>query len=152
MTLFIWWIRTDKTFSASYFHCYVLLFHNVQSANTEFLLMRAIRVLNRSNKRANVCYRKSTQNEENSAYYCWDTYQEILAAKFKMLHGGLLELEILGIFTTVFLLKTIIWTWIFFNYCRKMLWKKDTSHLKIAWHSKRQKKIIEKRERKIKMR
>ena len=70
-------------------------------------------------------------------------------------HGGLFELEILEIFTTVFLLKTVIWTWIFFKYCRvfslktkKNLLKKDASNLTISWQSKRQKKNIKKRERK----
>ena len=71
-------------------------------------------------------------------------------------HGGLFEFEILEIFATTFLLKTIIWTWIFFKYCRvlflkrKKNLKKDASHLKIAWYSKRLKKKIEKRERKTK--
>ena len=54
-------------------------------------------------------------------------------------NGGLFELEILEIFTTAFLLKIIIWTWISFQHCRvlslntkKNLLKKDSSHLKIA--------------------
>ena len=34
------------------------------------------------------------------------------------LHGGLFELDILEIFATAFLLKTIIWTWLFFKHCR----------------------------------
>ena len=68
-------------------------------------------------------------------------------------------LEVLQIFTKAFLLKNIIWTWIFFKYCRlatllknekKNLLKKDVSQLKIAWYSKRQRKSIEKRERKTK--
>ena len=38
---------------------YVFPFHLVQSANTEFLLMKTQRVLNRSSKCANVRYRKN---------------------------------------------------------------------------------------------
>ena len=58
MFLLICKILTDKTFKASYFHRYVFRFHLIQSANTEFLLMKAQRVLNRSRKCANVCCRK----------------------------------------------------------------------------------------------
>ena len=50
-------------------------------------------------------------------------------------------------FTTAFSLRTIILTWIFF----KILWneikifsKRDACHLKVACHSNRQKKNIEK--------
>ena len=56
-------------------------------------------------------------------------------------HGGLLELESLQIFTTVFLLKTIIWAWIFFQALQsavlknetKNLLEKDAIQLKIVW-------------------
>ena len=72
-------------------------------------------------------------------------------------YGGLFQYEILEIFTKGLLLKIIIWTWFFFKYCRvlslktkKYVFKKDASHLKIPLHSKRHKKNIEKRERKIK--
>ena len=71
-----------------------------------------------------------------------------------------LWVEDLEIFETAFLLKTFIWTWIFFKYCRvlslktktKILHKKDATRLKDAWHSKRQKKNIEKTEQRTKMR
>ena len=60
---------------------------------------------------------------------------------------------------TVFLLKTLIWTWIFFQYCRvlslkteKIFSKKDASQVKITWNNKRQKQNIEKRDRKNKIR
>ena len=43
----------------SYFHWYVFPFYLVQCANTEFLLIKAQWVLNRSSKCANVRYRKS---------------------------------------------------------------------------------------------
>ena len=59
MFLLIWKILTDKTFKASYSHWYVFRFHLIQSANTEFLFMKAQRVLNRSRKCANVCCRKN---------------------------------------------------------------------------------------------
>ena len=70
-------------------------------------------------------------------------------------HGGLFELEILEIFTA-FLSITIIRT-LFFQVLQRALLKnekknlkKDASHLEIVWHCKRQKKNIEKRERKTK--
>ena len=40
-----------------------------------------------------------------------------------MFHDGPFELEILEIFTTAFLLETLIWTWIFFKYFRVLSWK-----------------------------
>ena len=76
-------------------------------------------------------------------------------------YGGLFGFEILEIFTTAFLLKTIIWTWTFFKYSRvlslntkaKSSQKRcNANHLKIAWHRKRQKTNIEQRERKGNMR
>ena len=55
--MFIWRIRTDKTFSATYFHWYVLPL--VQSASNEFLFMKTHRVLKMLGKYTNVRYRKS---------------------------------------------------------------------------------------------
>ena len=58
-----------------------------------------------------------------------------------------------------FLLKNIIWTRIFFKHYKmislkknkkKSLLKKDANHPKIVWHSRRQRKNIEKREKKLK--
>ena len=72
-------------------------------------------------------------------------------------HDGLFELGFLEIFTTACLLKAIIWAWVFFKYCRvlslktrkkKILLKKDASHLKIS--QEKQKKNVGKRERKTK--
>ena len=85
-------------------------------------------------------------------------YQEKLTTKFnKVSLRGLLELEILENFTTAFLLKTIIWTLIFFQVLQsaplkdeKKFSQKDVSHLKMAWHSKRRYKNIQKSERKTK--
>ena len=59
-------------------------------------------------------------------------------------------------FYNSFLLKTIIWTWFFFQvlqsvYRRKKYFlEKDASNVKIAWHTKRKKKNIEKRKGKTK--
>ena len=44
-------------------------------------------------------------------------------------HGALFDLEILEVFTTAFLLKTIIWTWIFFKYSRVLSWKTTTKKI-----------------------
>ena len=63
----------------------------------------------------------------------------------------------LEIFTTAFLLKAIIWTWISFKHFRvlSLKTKKNSSQkrcksIKTCWHSKRQKKNIKKRKRKTK--
>ena len=48
-----------KPFEASRFHWYMFPFPLVQSANTDFLSMKAQRVLNRSSKRENVHYNKN---------------------------------------------------------------------------------------------
>ena len=70
-------------------------FHLVQSANTEFLLIKTHRVFNRSN------------NQENPN-----------TKKFNKVLWWALWVEDLEIFTAAFLLKTIIWTCICFKYCR----------------------------------
>ena len=49
-----------------------------------------------------------SQNQKNSGHYSGDIYQKKLARNFTRFHGSLFELEILEIFTTAFLLKTII--------------------------------------------
>ena len=126
-------------------------FHLVKFGNTEFLLMKTHRVLlNRSTKYVVVRYRKNQTilesfTKKNSLW------------NLKRLHGGLFEVEVLEIFTTTFFVQIVICTWIFFKYYRllslkrkNIFSKKDASHLKIAWHSKRQRKNIEKRERKTK--
>ena len=65
-------------------------------------------------------------------------------------------MEILEIFTTAPILKSIIWTWFFLlkklqrakkKKKKKKIFKKDARHLKVAWYRKRQRKNIEKRER-----
>ena len=92
--MFIWKIRTDKTFYASYLRWYVFPFNMVQFANIcKFLLTKARRVLNRLSKCVNVRYRKTpgvfivlplsqNKNEQNLAHYFWDIYQEKSATKF----------------------------------------------------------------------
>ena len=44
-------------------------------------------------------------------------------------HGELFEFEILEIFTTVFSLETIIWTWIFFQALQSALFKNAIKNL-----------------------
>ena len=74
-------------------------------------------------------------------------------------NGGLFESEILEIFTTAFLLKIIIWTWISFQHCRvlslktkKNLLKEDSSHLKIADIVRDRRITLKKEKEKRKMR
>ena len=50
-----------------------------------------------------------------------------------MFYGGLFELEILEIFTTVFFLKTIVWTWIVFKYCRVLSLKTKKKSCQRSW-------------------
>ena len=50
---------SKKTFKVSYLHWYVFPLHLVQSGNTQFLLMKTHRVLNKWSKCANVRYRKN---------------------------------------------------------------------------------------------
>ena len=138
-------------------------FHLVQSANTECLLIKTHRVLSRLSKFADVRYRK---NQVLLYFYHWFTIKtkknqynilETFSKKNSLrnlarFHSVLFELKILEILTTAFLLKTIVWTWIFFKYCRvlpslktkRSPLRKDGSHLKITWNSKRQKKNIQK--------
>ena len=110
------------------------------------LLMKKHRVLYRPNKCANVCYCKK------QVFFI--VLLLIYNQNLTRFHGVLLELEILEMFTTAFLLKTIIWTWLCFKYSRvlslktKKNLKKYASHVKIAWHSKRQKQSIEKKRKK----
>ena len=74
----------------SYFKWHVFHFHLVQSANTEFLLMKTHRVLCRLSKCANVLYRRcfysfsinSQPKRKDLAHYSWHIYQEKLASKF----------------------------------------------------------------------
>ena len=126
-------------------------------------------VLIRSSKCANVRYRKikcfysfiiNSQSKLKRKTAHWDICQEILAYRFWWFYGGFFELEILEMFPTAYLLKTIIWTWIFIKYCGKLSLK--TKHkifsknlkttLNIGWHSKRQKKILKKEKGKRKIR
>ena len=84
-------------------------FHLVQSANTEFLLMKIHRVLHRLSKYANVSYRK------NQGFYNFIINSQSKLEKFstlflrylprKRFHGGLFESEILEIFTAVVFVK-----------------------------------------------
>ena len=143
-------------------------FHLVQSANTEFLLTKTNRALNRSSKCANVRYRKSQVCLWFYHYFItktkkiYHTTLEIFTKNNSLcslitFHGGLFELEILKIFITILLLNSITWTWYFFQAPlrdllknEEKLLKKDASCLKIVWRSKKQKKIIKKRERETK--
>ena len=97
-------------------------FHLVQSANTEFLLMKIHRVLNRLSKCANVSCRK------NQGFYNFTINSQSKLEKFstlflrylprKMFDSGLLESEILEIFTAVVFVKNFHLTLNFFKYCR----------------------------------
>ena len=87
------------------------------------------------------------QNEKNWVHYSWDIYEE------KALWVGDYRN-----FNNNFVVKTNHLNLKFFlKYCRVLslntknkIFKKDTIHVKIAWHSKREKKKIEKTERKRK--
>ena len=50
-----------------------------------------------------------------------------------MFNGGLFELEILEIFTTVFFLKAIVWTWIIFKYFRVLFLKTKKKSCQKSW-------------------
>ena len=71
-----------------------------------------------------------------------------------MIHGGLLVLEILEIFSAAFMLKTIIQTLISFKYCRlfslkrKINLKKDTINVNTDGDSQNQKNKMRKNQRK----
>ena len=78
----------------------------------------------------------------NSARYSWDIYQENFAKNFR---GWALSEQRFC--------EKFIWTWFCFKWCRVLSLKttqKRCKPTKICWHSKRQKKNIEKRERKTK--
>ena len=105
------------------------------------------------------CFYSFTMNSQSKQKHFSTLFLQNLPRKTRYeiwLHGGLFELELLQIFATAFLLKT----YLNLNFvlstaeCSPFKWKKnlkkDASHLEIAWHSKRQNKNIEKRERKMK--
>ena len=96
--------------------------------------------------------KNQNQNNKSIQHSNLDTFTKKNSLRnLARFHGGLFELIILEIFTIAFLLKTMVWT---YWYCRLLSLKteknlkKDAIHLKIAWHSKRQKENIGKRERK----
>ena len=107
--------------------------------------MKTHRVLNRSRKCAFTINSRSKLK----------TFSASLLRHLLRFHGGPFELKTLEIFTTAFLLKAIIWTWFFSSTAEcspqnQENLKKDMSHLKTAWHGKRQKKKIETKKRKRK--
>ena len=119
--------------------------------------------LNRSSKYVNARYRKLKTKTKIKTKKIQSTILGTFIKKnspqnLTVFHCGLIELEILEIFTTGYLSKAIIWTWIFFQVLQsatllkkeKKSSQKDASHQKIAWISKRQKKNIKKSERKTK--
>ena len=141
-------------------------FHLAQYANIEFLLMKIHRVLNGSSKCVNVHYRKKglfivlplihNQKLKKQHIILEISTKKNSLRNLTRFHGGPFQLRN---FATALLLKTVIWTWIFFQVLQSALLKnekkssqKDTNHLKIAWHSKRQKKTLKKEREKRKMR
>ena len=87
-------------------------FHLVQSANTEFLLMKTHRAFEiDETERANVQmpYRKNQSKITKISTLFLETFTKKNSLQnLTRLLGGLIELGILEIFTTVFLLNTII--------------------------------------------
>ena len=99
------------------------------------------------------------QNQKKLAHYSWDIYQENLATKFSKVSWWALWVEDPRNFRNSFFVKTIVWTWFFFQVLQNALLqnekksiKKDESNLKVDWHCKRKKKKIEKEKEKRKMR
>ena len=77
--------------------------------------MKTQRVLKRLSKYTNVRYRM------NQVFLQFTINLQSKPKKFGTLtrfHGGFFQLEILEVFKTAFLLKTTIWIWLFFKYCR----------------------------------
>ena len=139
-------------------------FHLAQYANIEFLLMKIHRVLNGSSKCVNVHYRKKglfivlplihNQKLKKQHIILEISTKKKSLRNLTRFHGGPFQLRN---FATALLLKTVIWTWIFFQVLQSALLKnekkssqKDTNHLKIAWHKQETEENIEKRERKTK--
>ena len=121
--------------------------------------------LNRSSKYVNARYRKLKTKTKIKTKKIQSTILGTFIKKnspqnLTVFHCGLIELEILEIFTTGYLSKAIIWTWIFFQVLQsatllkkeKKSSQKDASHQKIAWISKRQEKNIKTEKEKRKMR
>ena len=121
--------------------------------------------LNRSSKYVNARYRKLKTKTKIKTKNIQSTILGTFIKKnspqnLTVFHCGLIELEILEIFTTGYLSKAIIWTWIFFQVLQsatllkkeKKSSQKDASHQKIAWISKRQEKNIKTEKEKRKMR
>ena len=98
------------------------------------------------------------QNEKSPTRYLWDIYQEKPATKFSKVSWWVLLFEDPRNFQNSFFVKNHYLNLLFFQVLqsalltqrKKNLLKEDTSYLKIGWHSKRQRKTIEKRDRKTK--
>ena len=104
----MWQILTDKTFLSIVYSLHVFTCHLVQSANTEFLLMKTCKVLNRSSKCANVRFSKIIIKTEKIQHTIFETFtKESSLRNLTRFHGRRFELKILEILTTAFLLKTI---------------------------------------------
>ena len=114
----------------------MLPFHLVQSANNEFLFMKTHRVLNRLSKCENVRYCENqvllwfTINSQSKLKKIQYAILKISTKKNSLwnlirFQGGFFELEIPESFTKGFLLKTIIWTWIFFKHCTVLSLKRN---------------------------
>ena len=97
---------------------------------------------------------QKTKNLKDTAHYFWDFYQEKLATKFNKILWWALWVGDPKNFHNSFFVKNYYFDLNAFkvlqNEWKKNLLKKDASHLKITWHSKRQKKNIDKKERKEK--
>ena len=92
------------------------------------------------------------QNLKKSAHYSWDIFQEKLAVKCKVLWLALWVGDP-GNFDTSFFVKNYYLNLNFFQALQSTLLKNgekkfakmlDANHLKVAWHSEKQKKNIEK--------
>ena len=87
---------------------------------------------------------QKTKNLKDTAHYFWDFYQEKLATKFNKILWWALWVGDPRNFHNSFFVKNHYFNLNAFkvlqNEWKKNLLKKDASHLKITWHSKRQKR------------
>ena len=121
--------------------------------------------LNRSSKYVNARYRKLKTKTKIKTKNIQSTILGTFIKKnspqnLTVFHCGLIELEILEIFTTGYFSKTTIWTWIFLKFCRvllslkrkKNLLKKMQATKKLLELARDRRKTLKKEKEKRKMR